>query len=64
MQELTRVSALAWVLLAASVRTTLQANALTATLGQQSYAVRSNRTGGALAISFSNDLIAHGNLSN
>ena len=56
-QELT--VALAGLLLAACVRTTLQAHALATARSGQAHAIGCLRTGSGLAVCFGNDLIAH-----
>ena len=57
--QLTLVGTLAWVLLAECGHAAFQADALTATTGADWHTWHLCRTGGALAVRFGNDLVAH-----
>jgi len=61
-QKLTRVGALAGIFLVVGMRATLLAHTLAADLCN-GHALGSGGTGSALAVGFSNDFVAHGNLS-
>lgn len=62
-QKLTRVRALAGIFLVVGMRATLLAHTLAAALCGKGHALGSGGRGSALAVGFSNDFVAHGNLS-
>jgi hypothetical protein len=61
-QKLTRVRALAGIFLVVGMRATLLAHTLAAALCGKGHALGSGGRGSALAVGFSNDFVAHGNL--
>lgn len=62
-QKLTRVRALAGIFLVVGMRATLLAHTLAVALCGKGHALGSGGRGSALAVGFSNDFVAHGNLS-
>lgn len=62
-RKLTRVRALTGIFLVVGMRATLLAHTLAAALAGKGHAFGGGGTGSALAVSFSNDFVAHGNLS-
>ncbi len=62
-QKLTRVRALAGIFLVVDMRATLLAHTLAAALCGKGRALGNGGRGSALAVGFSNDFVAHGNLS-
>jgi len=62
-QRLTLAVALAGIFLVVGMRATLSARTLAAALRCKGHTFGSGGTWGALAVRFSNDFVAHGNLS-
>lgn len=62
-QRLTLAVALAGTFLVVGMRAALLAHTLAAALAGKRHAFGSGGTGSALAVRFSNDFVAHGNLS-
>lgn len=62
-QRLNLAMALAGIFLVMGMRATLLAYTLAAALTGKGHAFWGGGTGGALAVGFSNDFVAHGNLS-
>ena len=62
-QKLTRMRALAGIFLVVGMRATLLAHTLATALCAKGHALGSDGTRSALAVGFSNDFVAHGNLS-